>query len=594
MARYNDAWMETLLSKNDIVSVVSSYVTLRAKGKKLWGLCPFHNEKTPSFSVSPDKQLYYCFGCKAGGSVVQFVMEMEHLPYNEAINFLAQRANLELPEAADDAELLREHARKERLYLACKAAAEFFHAQLTADTGTAARAYLANRGLTAGIVTRFGLGYAPNSWDALFKELTAQGFREDELLEAGLLVKNPNSGRVYDAYRNRVIFPIIGTNARVLGFGARTMGNETPKYINTGDTPIYSKRRNLYALNLMKGAKLADLVMVEGYMDVISLHAAGVTNAVASLGTSLTTDQARLLKRFVPTVYIAYDGDSAGQHATLRGLDILSAEGLRVRVIVFPDGLDPDDFVRKYKKEGFDSLRDQALALNAFKLMRMADEYDLSSEDGRQEYAMAGCRFISGLEPVERERYYAVLSRKTGFTVEALRAQSEQSAKSGFAQNEAFRPARRPRSVPEDTPRLRAEQKLLQAMLASVAAAGAVKDGDIALEALFADETHRALAQRILETYARGGKPDAALMMGGFSPDETQRFSAILDADAPAEPVKLAQDSIKSIRLCDTEAEIMRLREESMGDEVSLEEKLALTRRMQELDGMRRKLRLRQ
>jgi len=594
MARYNDAWMETLYSKNDIVSVVSSYVTLRAKGKKLWGLCPFHNEKTPSFSVSPDKQLYYCFGCKAGGGVVQFVMEMEHLPYTEAIRFLAQRANLELPEEVDDAELLRERAKKERLYAACKAAAEYFHAQLLAEGGARARAYLADRGLTAGIATRFGLGFAPDSWDSLQKELTGQGFREDELIEAGLLVKNPNTGRVYDAYRNRVTFPIIGTNARVLGFGARTMGSETPKYINTGDTPVYSKRRNLYALNLMKGAKLSDLVMVEGYMDVISLHTAGVTNAVASLGTSLTQEQARLLKRYVPTVYIAYDGDSAGQNATLRGLDILAAEGLRVRVIVFPEGLDPDDFVRRYGKEGFDKLRDGALALNAFKLMRMAEGYDLSTEDGRQEYALAGCRFISGLEPVERERYYAVLSRKTGFTLEALRAQGEQSAYRQAPDGEPARSLQKSRQEREDTPRLRAEQKLLQAMLASANAAEAVAKSGAVLEELFSEEICRSLAKGLLEVHARGSRPDVALLLSPFTPEETQRLSAVLEAEAPADPVKLVEDSLRSIRLYDTEAQMKELREQSVRETISLEEKLALTKRIQELDGMRRKLRARQ
>ncbi len=595
MARFNEAWMETLLSKNDIVSLVSSYVTLRAKGKKLWGLCPFHNEKTPSFSVSPDKQLYYCFGCGAGGGIVQFVMELERLPYAEAIAFLAQRANMELPQEADDESLRRERAKRERLYAATKAAAEFFHKSLLSDEGAHARAYLAQRGLDAAIVTRFGIGYAPDSWDRLMTRLLAEGFSEEELTEAGLLVKNAKTGRVYDAYRNRVTFPIIGTNARVLGFGARTMGNDTPKYINTGDTPIYSKRHNLYALNLLKGAKIADIVLVEGYMDVISLYAAGVTNAVASLGTSLTQQQARLMARYASTVYIAYDGDSAGQNATLRGLDILATEGLKVRVIALPDGLDPDDFARKYGKEAFDKLRDEALALNAFKLMRMATGYDLSTEDGREEYALAGCRFIASLEPVERERYYSALARNTGFSVEALRAQGERSMQERQQEPGRLRAQSRVRRSGENSPRQLAELSLLRAMLQGEMAVATVSASGLNGEQLFTNDVYRMVAQGLLSAYAEHSKPDIALMLSAFTPEEAQQISGALETEAAmADPEKLANDSILRIRLLDAEEEIKDLREKSTGETIPLEEKLSLTRRIAELDNMRRKLRVQQ
>ena len=348
MARFPDSWMGELLSKSDIASIASEYTLLKPKGKRLWGCCPFHSEKTPSFSVSPDTQLYYCFGCHAGGSVVQFVMEMEKLTYIDAIKYLAQRAGMELPEEVDDDRLRRERAIKERLYAACKAAAMFYHEKLMSPEGKAAQQYLAKRGIDGAIAKKFGLGYAPAGWDNLLKHLTGQGFKKEELISAGLAVKGNREGSCYDAYRDRIIFPIINTYKRVLGFGARTMGDDIPKYLNTGDTPIFNKRNNLYAINLQKGQHNADLIMVEGYMDVISLYKAGVKNAVASLGTALTQQQARLIKRFVPRVYISYDGDSAGQNATLRGLDILSKEGLEVRVIVIPDGMDPDDYARKY------------------------------------------------------------------------------------------------------------------------------------------------------------------------------------------------------------------------------------------------------
>ena len=595
MARFNETWMETLLSKNDIVSLVSSYVALRPKGKKLWGLCPFHNEKTPSFSVSPDKQLYYCFGCGAGGGIVQFAMEMEKLPYAEAIAFLAQRVNMELPQETDDEALRQERAKRERLYAAAKVAAEFFHKALLSEEGAFARAYLANRGLDAAIVTRFGIGYAPDSWDRLMKHLLAEGFLEDELVEAGLLVKNAKSGRVYDAYRNRVTFPIIGTNGRVLGFGARTMGNDTPKYINTGDTPIYSKRHNLYALNLLKGAKISDIVLVEGYMDVISLYASGVTNAVASLGTSLTQQQARLMARYAPTVYIAYDGDAAGQNATLRGLDILVTEGLKVRVITLPDGIDPDDFARKYGKEAFDKLRDTALTLNAFKLMRMAAAYDLGTEDGREEYARAGCRFIAGLEPVERERYYVALARSTGFTVEALRAQGEQATPEKQQETQRFRKENRGRRQGETSPRQVAELSLLRAMLQGDTAVEKVRDCGLTLEHAFTNEVYRMAAEALLSAHLNAAKPDLALLLSGLSPEETQQLSGVLDTEAvSADPGKLADDSIFRIRLLDTEEEISQLRARSIGGEIPLAEKLALAKRIAELDNMRRQLRMQQ
>ena len=342
MAIFPDAWLSELLSKSDLAAIASEYTLLKPKGKRLWGCCPFHSEKTPSFSVVPDEQFYYCFGCHAGGSVVQFVMDAEKLTYVEAIKYLAQRAGMELPDDVDDDRLRQERALKERLYAACKDAAMFYHAKLLSEEGKEAQKYLMGRNIDAATAAKFGLGYAPPGWDNLLKYMTEKGYSNEHLLAAGLIIQGKGKDKYYDAYRDRVMFPIVSTAKRVLGFGARTMGNDTPKYLNTGDTPIFNKRNNLYGLNLQKGKHLADIIIVEGYMDVISLYKAGVTNAVASLGTALTQQQARLIKRYVPKVYISYDGDSAGQNATLRGLDILAKEGLDVRVIVIPDNMDPD------------------------------------------------------------------------------------------------------------------------------------------------------------------------------------------------------------------------------------------------------------
>lgn len=424
MPMFPETWMDELLQKTDLVSLVSEYVPLTQKSGRLWGCCPFHNEKTPSFSVQPEKQMYYCFGCHAGGGPIQFVQEIERLSFVEAVKFLAQRAGLELPNEVNDDALRRERAHKDRLYAACKEAALFYHKQLFSAQGKAAQAYLTNRGVDGKLATRFGLGFALESWDSLTGYLIEKGFKKEELIDAGLAIRGKRRDGCYDAFRGRLIFPIIATNGRVIGFGARTMKkDDQPKYINTGDTPIYNKRNNLYALNMQRGKRPADLVMVEGYMDVISLHAAGINNAVASLGTALTQQQARLIKRYVERVYISYDGDAAGQNATMRGLDILAAEGLDVKVITIPNGMDPDDYVRRKGKDAFLKLKDEATTLNGFKLLHIAAQFDLNTADGREGYAKRACSFVGTLEPVERERYAPVIARNTGLSLSAVQAQ---------------------------------------------------------------------------------------------------------------------------------------------------------------------------
>lgn len=585
---FPDAWLDELLAKNDIVSVISSYMELKPKGRRLWGLCPLHGEKTASFSVSPDKQMFYCFGCHAGGTVIQFVMQMERLTFVEAVRALADRAGMELPDQAEDAGLQRERAYKERLSDACKAAARFFMETLIGPDGAPGRAYLAKRGLTSDSVKRFGIGYAPDSWDALKTHLQEAGFSQQELLDAGLLVHNTDRNSVYDAYRNRVIFPIIGTNGRVLGFGARVLNDDKPKYINTGDTPIYNKRNNLYGLHLQRSHRCEDLVIVEGYTDVIGLFEAGVTNAVASLGTALTVQQARLLKRFTQQVYIAYDGDAAGQNATIRGLDILFAEGIDVRVIVFPDKLDPDEFIRSHGKDAFDALKERALSLNAFKLESMASRYTLTDENDRERYAKEACRFIAGLQPVEQGRYYTQLARKTGYPVEALQAQGAVGGPMESVQQK--RPVRiqRQRKEPEaDNPRLRAENALLQAMVQSKEATlTAVSEG--ALELLDGD-ARGALAAEIVASYAQDAPPNCARMLNALPQDMAEQLAGVLQDDMQlTEPVKAVQDCLKRIRRYDCKRQIEALTLELADSSIEPHQRENL---MQQIQNLTRQLR---
>ena len=583
---YPDHWMNELISKNDIVTVVSSYTELKPKGRRLWGLCPVHGEKTASFSVSPDKQLYYCFGCHIGGSVIQFIMDVEHMTFHEAVEHLASRAGLAMPQEVNDQAMLQERAKRERLAEACQLAARFYMETLLGEGGAAGRAYLKKRGIGSDAVKRFGIGYAPSEWDALKKHLGEQGFSPEELVEAGLLVKNADTGRTYDAYRGRVIFPIVGVNGRVIGFGARVLNNEEkPKYINTGDTLLYNKRNNVYGLNLQKSGKLADLVMVEGYTDVIGLYEAGVTNAVASLGTALTQQQARLLKRYVSNVYIAYDGDAAGQNATIRGLDILMAEGLNVRVIVFPGGQDPDEFARASGKEGFDQLKENALTLNAFKLVAIARGFDLTKDNEREQYAMEACRFIGTLTPVERERHYQQLSKETGYSLETLRAQGA-NARPGDRQPVTFKEklgqGRRREAEPESE-RIRAENALLYHMMQSPIAVKLAEEQGI--ERQFASEGMQTFAKALIAAYKKGTEPNLPLLLSGMEKADAERISAVLKEETSCtEPEKAARDCLGRIEKCNMAEQIEELKRQLIDPTIAAEQRAELLREMQTLN----------
>ena len=580
---FPEKWMAELLSRNEIVSVVSSYVSLKPKGRRLWGRCPIHGERTPSFSVSPDKQLFYCFGCHAGGSVIQFVMAMEHMTYSETVRYLAERAGMQMPEEIDDTELQQKKAYRERLQDACRQAARYYMENLISPQGEPGRQYLAGRGLNGEIVKHFGLGYAPDGWENLKRHMTQAGFTEQELIDAGLLFFNERRNSAYDAYRNRIIFPIIGITGNVLGFGARTITGDTPKYINTGDTAIYNKRRNLYGLYLMKNEKLSDLVIVEGYMDVIGLYQAGIRNAVASLGTALTEQQARLIKRYVETVYIAYDGDAPGQNAMIRGLDILKTEGLNVRVIVFPDDLDPDEFVRQRGRESFDKLKEEALTLNAYKLEWMAKRYDLGNENEREKYAVEACRFVAGLQPVEQDRYYQQIAKKTGYSLDTLK---NQGGKSTPLREESARRAstwefRQAAENPERNERIRVEETVLYAVLNSRQAASELEhlEGWKLLR-----EPCCTVVKLVQEIWKQRKTPDLADLLTRLDPDQTRFLSGALKEDyALQEPEQTVRDCLGRLRKQELSEEIEKITETLRDSALSDVEKKDRLRQIQKL-----------
>lgn len=583
---FTQTWLDELLAKNDIVSVVSGYVSLKPKGRRLWGLCPIHGEKTPSFSVSPDKQMFYCFGCHAGGTVIQFVMQMERLTFPEAVRFLAERAGMTVPEDSNDEQYQKERARRERLYEACKLAARFYMENLIGEKGGPGREYFAGRKIGSDAVKRFGLGYAPEGWDNLKNHLTAQGFTEEELIDAGLLVRNPNSGRVYDAYRNRVIFPIVGVNGRVIAFGARVMNQQDkPKYINTGDTPIYNKRRNLYGLHLQKNAHLSSLIMVEGYTDVIGMYLAGVENVVASLGTALTEEQARLLTRYVSSVYIAYDGDSAGQNATLRGLDILQKEGLDVRVIVFPDNMDPDEYCRKYGKEGIDNLIDKAISLNSFKLICLKRGFDLSKDHDREKYALDACKMISGMEPVQQQACIAQVSKETGLSVESLEAQIRKNQGKAAPAGPSARRKQTAASVPDAARDVNSARNIAEGMIISCMCRSedAVK---YARENHILDSLRNTVYKDFGQKLAASDHPIKEInsIVSTLEKEAASMISSLIHNDTQfSSPVQMMDDCMGRIRKIDREEMVDSLTRHLRDPGLSPEDRKDILMRIQEL-----------
>ena len=420
------SFLEELVARNDILDVVGGYVTLQPKGGSYWGCCPFHNEKTPSFHVLPDRQYYHCFGCKKGGGVINFIMDIENLSYPDAVHFLAKRVNLPVPVDREAAEADR---LRSRLLALNRDAARYYYDILQKPEGAAVQAYLNRRQIRRGIAVRFGMGAAPEGWDRLMRAMTAKGYSKQELIKAGLIVQNKNGG-LYDKFRNRLILPVVDVRGDVVGFGSRVIDKSEPKYMNTSETLVYSKRRVLYGLNLAKKTKRPNIILCEGNLDVVTLHQAGFDNAVASMGTALTVEQTRLLSRYTKELILCYDNDNAGQLATQRALEILKNSEFTVRVLQLPRRLvdgsyikqDADDFIKFQGADAFERLLNGSENGIEFRMGQVAEKYDMKNDADRIAYAAEISQVLSTLDnAVEREIYTVRAAETAGFTPEAMR-----------------------------------------------------------------------------------------------------------------------------------------------------------------------------
>ena len=431
---FSQTFLDELIARNDIVDVVGSYVALTPKGGSYWGCCPFHNEKTPSFHVLQDKQFYHCFGCKKGGGVINFIMEIENLSYSDAVRFLAKRVNMEVPEdrASADANRLRK-----RLLALNRDAARWYYDVLQSSDGAAVRAYLDKRAIQRKIAVRFGMGASPDSWDALLRAMTAKGYTKQELLTAGLIVANKNGG-FYDKFRNRLMLPVIDVRGDVVGFGSRVIDKSEPKYMNSTETPVYSKRRVLYGLNLAKKTKRPNMILCEGNLDVVTLHQAGFDNAVASMGTALTTEQIRLLGRYTKELVLCYDNDNAGQLATERALEMLNNTEFSVKVLQLPRRLvdgeyvkqDADDFIKFQGPDAFERLLNGSENGVEFRMAQVAGKYDFTSDEARVAYCGEISDLLASLPgAVEREVYTVRAAETAKITPEAMRLEVQRAFK---------------------------------------------------------------------------------------------------------------------------------------------------------------------
>lgn len=544
----SDSFLQELKMKTDIEDVISTYVTLKRRGATLVGLCPFHNEKTPSFTVYPATQSFYCFGCGAGGDAITFLKKIENLDYLDAVKTLAQRAGLQMPQEGFDDSLSK---RRRRILEMNREAARFYHSVLLSPEGKVGYDYYIGRALSAATINHFGLGFAPNQWDALLKYMRAKGYQPAELVDAGLARKGQKG--YYDNFRNRVMTPIIDVRGNVIAFGGRVLDDSKPKYINTGDTLVYKKTNELFALNFAKDSKEDALILCEGYMDVIAMHQAGFTNAVAGCGTALTTEQVRLISRYAKEVILTYDADEAGQKALQKAMTLFDQTDVKVRIPALVGGKDPDEIIRTYGRDKFKGMLEGASNETEFRLLALRRQYNLATTQGKIDFIGGALQILATLPPVEQDLYVSRLSEELGVERQNMKVQLQDLvARQGnrrekrefkrIVQENMRKTARETMATDASLRKLRAEDRLISLLLRYPDCSRLCKDFDPQwLTPGFAQRVFMLILQRLENgdgtelmdlrdrlTDDEMGRLSGIIARGGESADAKQEFSDCL------------------------------------------------------------------
>lgn len=544
----SDSFLQELKMKTDIEDVISTYVTLKRRGATLVGLCPFHNEKTPSFTVYPATQSFYCFGCGAGGDAITFLKKIENLDYLDAVKTLAQRAGLQMPQEGFDDSLSK---RRRRILEMNREAARFYHSVLLSPEGKVGYDYYIGRALSAATINHFGLGFAPNQWDALLKYMRAKGYQPAELVDAGLARKGQKG--YYDNFRNRVMTPIIDVRGNVIAFGGRVLDDSKPKYINTGDTLVYKKTNELFALNFAKDSKEDALILCEGYMDVIAMHQAGFTNAVAGCGTALTTEQVRLISRYAKEVILTYDADEAGQKALQKAMTLFDQTDVKVRIPALVGGKDPDEIIRTYGRDKFKGMLEGASNETEFRLLALRRQYNLATTQGKIDFIGGALQILATLPPVEQDLYVSRLSEELGVERQNMKVQLQDLvARQGnrrekrefnrIVQENMRKTAREAMATDASLRKLRAEDRLISLLLRYPDCSRLCKDFDPQwLTPGFAQRVFTLILQRLENgdgtelmdlrdrlTDDEMGRLSGIIARGGESADAKQEFSDCL------------------------------------------------------------------
>lgn len=549
---YPEDLIEEVRLSNDIVDVVSEYVKLERKGRYFFGLCPFHKEKTPSFSVTPSMQIFHCFGCDKGGNVIHFIMNVENLSFIEAVRFLADRARIQLPEGESQEEKEKAILKQEIIKINTEAARYFFS---NLNNNNEALDYLKKRGIQEKTIKRFGIGYSRGEWDSLLKHLLSKGYNEQTILKSGLILPNKKGG-FFDRFRERIMFPIFDIRGNVIGFGGRVLDSSLPKYINSPETIVYNKSKNLYALNMAKNSGEKRLIVVEGYMDVISLHQSGIINTVASLGTALTESQGRILKKYAEEIIISYDADTAGQSAAIRGLDLLSDIGCNVKVLSIPQGKDPDEFIRKFGVDEFRKLIDRAMSLIEYKIKVLKAQINTETTEGKINFLNKTAVLLSKINNnVEREMYIKKIASDYGITEESLlaevyrRIKPRDNFRTAVVNLSEYSKGINKKSIDGHDNKITHDERFVLALLCVDNSLYRWVKDQIKVDD-FTDDDNKKIAEIMLERLDSGKGVVAAELLSLINRDSANDFVKIINEECHCDDNKRAlMEKIRSLRL---------------------------------------------